>query len=201
MGDADKRYSNQSEYINRLRAGYTKKSMDTDYIKATNGLEPKGVQIYTGNIKNVLTSIVVDALQLAKTEVPNKKNVKLFEEVEALKFSDYDKLPKFLRDLLDAASKKMETQVNDVTKLVVFQYGNSAPSTNDFDVIEKDIDDRVDAYLEGSTASGASIDAAAGNLTSEVTQQAETAHCGFRLRGISTPIVNNGAVAVNNRLS
>jgi SPP1 gp7 family putative phage head morphogenesis protein len=145
-------------------------AVGSNYIKAANNLKYSGVQEYVSVLKNMFASIAVEAINEAKKEIPGGKNIKLAEDVKTFKFGDYETLPPFLKALVDTAAKNMEAQVGDVEKLVTFQFGNSAVSTDNFDIIENDINQKVNAMLDGSTASGASIDAAAGNVTSFITQ-------------------------------
>lgn len=146
-------------------------SSESNYIGAAAGLEYSGKAEYLAALKNLFAAIATEAVLEARKEVPSKKNIKLVEQVEALKFGDFEKLPPFLKNLVAAMAKQMESQVADLEKIVTFQYTSSAPSTTDFRVIKKDIEDKVDAFLDGSVASGASIDAAAGNAVANVTQQ------------------------------
>lgn len=156
--------------VDEIRRNW-EKSNDNNFIKSASDLSLKGKAEYIRTMRDMLTEIAIEAMNEAKKEVPGT-NVKLSEKIKTIQLGDFDKLPPFLKNLLTAAALNMESQVEDVAKIVKFQFGNSAVSTDDIAIISKDINDKVDNFLEGSTASGASIDAAAGNLVSNVTQQA-----------------------------
>lgn len=156
--------------LKSLERNYDKAS-DSNYIKAANDLNYAGKNDYLNALKEMFAAISVEAVNTAKSELPKSVATKLREDVRTLKLADIDKLPPFLKNLLAATAASMETQIGDLEKIVKFQFMASAPSTEDFDIIKKDINQKVDAFVEGSTASGASIDAAAGNAVSHITQQ------------------------------
>jgi len=158
-------------FIDELRRNW-KKSNDTNFVKAAGDLSPKGMAAYREALKEFYTVTAAGALKQARKEVPSKKDIKLFESVEALKFGEFEKLPAKVRALIEAATLNVsEATVADLKKIVVFQYSNSAASTENFEIIAKDIIQKAEAMIDGSTASGASIDAAAGNSVAQITQE------------------------------
>lgn len=160
-----------------------KKQISSQYKKATPAsrlqiglkLEPQGLSDYKNNLREELASIANAALIGARKETPKAKKVKLSEAIKlaATKGGYYDALPANVKRIVkSSADLIVETQASDIQKIAAFQYSSSAASTDDLDLILNDIDGAVVPVLEGSTLKGLSIDAAAGNAVSSITNQA-----------------------------
>ena len=165
-----------------LLEGY-KKQISSKYKNATAAqktnlgvnLEPKGLNLYKDKLREELAKIANTALIGARKETPKAKKIKLSESIQlaAPKGGYFDALPKNVKRLVQAQVNLIaQSQANDLGKAVAFQYTSSQTSTEDLDQILKDIDDVATPIIEGSTKAGMSIDAAAGNAVSSISNQA-----------------------------
>lgn len=92
----------------------------------------------------------------------------------------YDALPLKIRKIIDAqAGLVSETQLQDLEKVVYFQFASSAGTENDIDRIINDIDEKIlptlmDTVGEGGARGmGINLDAAAGDLLAQIVRQTE----------------------------
>lgn len=133
-------------------------------ILTAKGVDMPGVNAYKAALREHLAMVSERAVDWARSRVPGAKNVQLAE---------YPKLPAKLKKIVDAQSTLVaETQAADVEKMVFFKFTSEAATTDDVDHILNAVDEDVLPTLEdGSTGSGMSIDAAAGNTVAQVTQQ------------------------------
>lgn len=130
---------------------------------------------YVRELREVLAEIANQALVQARKETPKAKKIKLAESIQlaAPRGGFFEALPPHIRRLVQAqAALIAQTQGADITKIVSFQYASSQQSTPDLDQILLDIDAATKNVIEGSTAAGMSIDAAAGNAVSTAVNQA-----------------------------
>jgi hypothetical protein len=138
-------------------------------------LEPKGLNAYRESLREELARIANTALIGARKETPKAKNVKLSEVIQlaAPKGGYFDALPNNVKRIVKAQADLIaQTQAADLEKIVSFQFASSQTSTDDVDQVLNDIDDAAEPTIEGSTANGMSVDAAAGNAVSSVANQA-----------------------------
>lgn len=138
-------------------------------------LEPKGVNQYKEALREELARVANVALIGAKKETPKAKNVKLSEAIKlaAPKGGYFDALPPGIKRIVKAqADLVADTQAADINKVVAFQYSSSQSSTDNIDEILNDIDEAALPTIEGSTSKGMSIEAAAGNVVSSISNQA-----------------------------
>jgi len=161
-------------YKKQIRSKYNGAS---PAAKASIGLqlEPKGLTSYRESLREELARIANVALIGAKKETPKARAVKLAEAIQlaAPKGGYFDALPANVKRLVRAQADLIaQAQIADLGKVVSFQYTSSQTSTENVDQILNDIDDAVLPVIEGSTATGMSIDAAAGNAVSSVASQA-----------------------------
>jgi hypothetical protein len=170
------------ENLKMILEGY-KKQIKSKYPNATAAqrtnlglqLEPKGLAAYRESLREELARIANIALIGAKKETPKARNVKLAETIQlaAPKGGYFDGLPNNVKRIVKAqADLIVQAQAADLSKIVSFQYTSSQTSTEDVDQILNDIDDATLPVIEGSTGSGMSIDAAAANAVSSVSNQA-----------------------------
>jgi len=140
-------------------------------LKAIDDIKVGGKAKYKKELKALLTSISVEALDQARSEIPSKQNVKLKDIERLIKFrmrglkdiklNDFSKLPKHTQLLLNREVEHIvERQSEDLTDRVAFQFMGSESSTNDPALIKKDLDDTADKYITQGT-----VDTAAGNVT------------------------------------
>lgn len=166
-------FDNYKSALKKDWAGATSASKPSLALK----LNPSGLNNYKAALREVLAEIANAGLIQAQKQTPWVKNkIKLAEsfQLAAPKGGYYDALPPRIKRLIKAnADLIAETQNTDINKLVSFQYGSSVAQDN-IDQILLDIDSAVLPVLDGSTAKGSSIDAAAGNAVSQSFQQART---------------------------
>lgn len=128
---------------------------------AVNNVVPKGIASYKSDLVNALGSVALKALNQARMEVPGKKNIKLFEAIESTTLSDFDKLPKAIQTGVSVTSGLLaDTQSADLQKALFFQFGSSIRSTADENILENDLADAAESYVNGgvvATASGTSV--------------------------------------------
>lgn len=160
-----------------LRKKYNSLS-GSDKILAAKGLETPGLNSYKAELRQALAEIAAKSIVQARKEVPSKSRVKLYEDFVAVRLAEgaYDALPPNVRKLVDAQSNLIaETQAADIEKQVFFTFTSSATVSDDIDSIMNDVDETVEPSLQGSTAEGMSIDAAAGDAVGHIIQQSSLA--------------------------
>jgi hypothetical protein len=137
-------------------------------------LQPKLVA-YQRALRECLAEIANDALQSARQETPKAKAVKLSERIQLAAPSGgyFNELPPNVKRIVkNAADLIVNTQSADIEKVVAFQFTTSQASTEDLDQILLDVDNAAQPVIDGSTSSGMSVDAAAGNAVSTIENQA-----------------------------
>lgn len=150
-------------------------STPANRIKIATQISANGLPAYKNDLKESLAEVANQGLIDARQMVPSKKNIKLSESIQlaAPRGGYYAALPPALRKQIEMlASLLTETQAADLAKIVSFQFASSANSTEDIETILNDIEAKAVPVLEGSTSSGMSIEAAAGNAVSNALNQA-----------------------------
>jgi hypothetical protein len=139
---------------------------------AVKALDIRGRGTYRSALLDLLGNMAQGALDGARSEVPKKKNVKLAgEESEGLKLGAYDNLPKKIKDKVQSqADNLVDSQIADLEKAVYFQFDHSVDSTDSDALLEKDLADSAERYMDGP-----SVEAAAGNTTALVVNTARNA--------------------------
>jgi hypothetical protein len=122
---------------------------DANKLKATEGIKIGGVAKFRKELESIETVAASKSYDMAKSEVPDKKNVKLSEDLDALrlefsmdnfKFNDFKKLPKRVQILIASqASLLSEKEAQSVTDAVAFQFNSSEASTDDIEVLRQDL--------------------------------------------------------------
>jgi len=138
-------------------------------------LEPKGLTQYRELLREELARVANAALLGAKKETPKARAVKLSESIQlaAPKGGYFEALPLAVKRLVKAQADLIaQAQAADLNKVVSFQYSTSQASTENVEQVLTDVDDATLPVIEGGTASGMSVDAAAGNAVSSVANQA-----------------------------
>lgn len=161
-----------------------KKQIEREYNKAAPSqkgavglkVEPK-TAAYEKELRELLAEVASKAVTAAKKVTPKAaRNVKLNEtfKLAAPKGGYFDALPNQIKKLVrNQAAMIAQIQGADLNKVVTFQYSSSQASTEDIDQILSDISAAAMPTIEGSTARGLSVDAAAGNAVSTVFNQAQ----------------------------
>lgn len=160
-----------------LRAAW-KKATPSQRPKIVAQVQASGVNKYRAELKELFAEIATDALDEARKQVPSAAKIKLSEQVATMKLAApkggyYAALPPNIRSIIDAQSALVaQTQVADIEKVVLFQFTSSSSGTENIDEILSDLDEAALPVIEGSTASGMSVDAAASNAVANVSNQA-----------------------------
>jgi len=161
----DLMHSNLKEMYESLKETIRKKYNSlpkSQKIKAVQGLEMPGQAKYKAALRDFMGEVASDSIDMARKQVPSKKNVKLAE-------GPFSSLPTALRNLiLTQVGLLVDTQTADVEKAVFFQFASSAAASEDIDAILFDIDSNIE---DGVTKS-MSVDAAAGDAIAQITNQA-----------------------------
>lgn len=158
-----------------LRAKYNSLS-GSDKILAATKVQIPGVQAYKAQLRIALSKIAMQTVQGAAQMVPKGRK----------KLDEYDNLSPSVRKLIDAQiSLVAETQASDIEKMSYFQFTSAANSLDDIDAILNEVDETVLDSINGSTAQGMSVDAAAGDILAQVTN-------GAAMDFFSDPAVQDG---------
>ncbi len=161
-----------SDIKNQIRKNYDSAS-ENDKVKAASKVEPKGVTAYQAALKEALAQIAFENIEDAKKEVPKKLKLSERFMLAAPRGGYYAALPAHVRKILDAQSLLISgTQVADIEKVTYFQFTSSSLSTPNIDQIIKDIDDKVLPSIQGASNQALSLDVAATNATSLISNQA-----------------------------
>lgn len=125
---------------------------------ATSSVEPKGTMAYKAALKDALSSLASKALQKARAEIPGKRTARLTEFGKGVKLSEFDKLPPNVQSRITEQSQLLvDSQMADLKKALFFQFGHSIDSTGDPAVLEQDLEEAGDNYIDGpAPALGAS---------------------------------------------
>lgn len=128
---------------------------DANKISATNGVVARGVPEYKKALKEFLGDVGTQAMADARKEVPKSKNVKL----------SFDDMPTVVQKALAArANIVADTQTADLEKITFFQFNTTVSSgTTNPDTVAFDMDEATTKVIAGSTGTGMSVDAAAGD--------------------------------------
>lgn len=135
---------------------------DSQKIDAVNGVTAKGANEYRAELKQELVDIAFESIEGARREVPKAKGAKLAE---------FEDLPKRVQKYLNMQSKLLVASTYaDLEKVVFLQYGDSVISTDSANLIEQDLMEAAESFVEG-----AAIQAAGGNAGSRTVAEARTA--------------------------
>jgi hypothetical protein len=169
--------SNLTSIVDSLKlqiAAKWKGASESNRVLIAQTLEPKGLAKYKADLRDILAETATEAINQAKKETPKAKSVKLSESIKLAdaKSAYFENLTPALKKLVQAQANLIaETQSADVTKIVSFQFMNSATSYEDIAEVLNDIDEAVAPTIEGATAQGMSVDAAASNAVAYITNQ------------------------------
>lgn len=135
---------------------------DAQKIDAINGVDAGGGGNFRTELRQELVDIAFDAIESARREVPKAKKAKLAE---------FEDLPKRVQKFLNMQSRLLVASTYaDLEKVVLLQFGDSVISTDSANLIEQDLIDSAEAFIEG-----ASIQAAGGNAGSRTVAEARNA--------------------------
>lgn len=160
--------------INDVSKNY-KNLSDNQKLKATKGVKAGKTAAYKKELKAALTDIAMQSMRQVQKEVPGFEDFKFkmsreSDEVlaivkeQGLKFKDESSLPIHTKLMIDfQASQLVTKQAADLESSVFFSFSGSESSTNDIDVMVKDMADASESYLKGP-----SVVAGSGNVTATI---------------------------------
>lgn len=154
-----------------------KNAKGSDKIKAALGVSVSGTGEYNTALKKALAKSAFLAIENARKEVPAKRSYKFSEPAKlAGEYNYLDSLPPKVRKLVEAQARAVvDTQAADLEKIVTFQFTSSATTTDDFDLMWKDVEGRAVPVINGEKAAGMNVDVAASDALAQVTQSARNA--------------------------
>lgn len=137
-------------------------------LKAIKSITNKGLPRYKAELRAVLAVVSSEALKKVRKEVPKASKVKLAECDEgAMRFGEFEALPPKLRQKIQAQSDLLvETQKDDLDKAIAFQFTSSYDSTDSDAILEKDLYDSAENFIDGSSVNGGA-DATAATTVNE----------------------------------
>jgi len=152
---------------------------DSSKLKAIDGIKVGGIAKFRQELKAALTALSTEALDMARLEVPEKKDVKLKDNETAIrfldkhnfKFNEFSKLPKHVQLLLareaDLISSK---QATDITDRVAFTFMSTEKKTNDINVIKDELTTSADEFIQAGV-----VDTAAANASATMVNESRRA--------------------------
>lgn len=150
--------------INQIMKNY-RNLTKANKVKAIKDIKESGVSEYKNSLLTAMAVVVADAIESARKEVPKASKVKLAEyDEDSLKLGEFDKLPpKVKKRLKGQIDILVQTQKADLDKAIMLQFNSSYESTNDEKLLEYDLYEASDKYIEGpAIPAGSSVVSARG---------------------------------------
>lgn len=145
-----------------------RKLPESQQLDAIKNLKFSGTAAYKQALLECLGSVAAKALSQARKEVPKAKSVKLSER---LKLADFDDLPNDVKKKVQTqAGLLVDTQMADIEKAVYFSFTHSVDSTDSDSILESDLTEAADSFIEGS-----GVEAASGTVTALIVNQSRNA--------------------------
>lgn len=141
-------------------------------LEAINGIKIGGVNRFKKELKAALTGAARASDELVRSEIPSKAETKLksdmdairleFENADNFKFNDFSKLPKRIQILIaNTAQMLTDKEAKEIADTVAFQFTSSEASTNDVEVLRKDLKDAASGAINSGTKETVALNAAA----------------------------------------
>jgi len=149
------------DLIKQIMSNY-KRLIPSQKVNAIKGIKPKGVNDYKAAVLNAFAVMAMDAMEKARKEVPAKKNIRLFEQMDSIKLAEFDRLPP---DLQKKIKSRMDLlvgkQVGDLQKVIEFAYSTAEEETDSAEQIQSDLNDSAVGWLDSTAMeAGAELNAA-----------------------------------------
>lgn len=146
-----------------------RKLSQSEELKAIKDISDKGLPLYKKDLLTTLTVIAGDALKKVRKEVPAASKIELKEcneiQEKLICFGDFSSLPPKLKNKIKSkADLIVETQKNDLDKSIAFQFSSSYDSTDSDSVIEKDLYDASEKFIDGVSVNAGSDVAASATI-------------------------------------
>lgn len=147
-------------------------AIPSEQINSVKGNKVRGTQAYKDALRNALSTICLESMNQARTEVPKKKNVRLAEwNCDSVLLGEFERLPPSVQKRILAQSQLLiDTQMGDLEKATYFQFTSSVESTDSFNLIKADLEEAALDYIEG-----ASIEAGSGTVAADFINTARNA--------------------------
>lgn len=146
-----------------------KASAPSQRINSYKGVAPVGGVKYQLNLVDWLAEVATLALEDVRKEVPKAKGVKLSE---GFQFDEFSRLPKKVQRRIKAQSQLIvDSQLADLSKAVFFKFSSNVENVlGSADLLEKELQDAADDYVEG-----AAIGTGAANASAVVVNESRNA--------------------------
>jgi hypothetical protein len=143
---------------------YYDRAIPSQQINAPKHANIHGVMAYKEALRDAMSVVSLDAMEKARKEVPSKKKIRLAEwSDDSLHLAEFDRLPKSVQKrILNQSSLIIEAQTADLQKAIYFQFGSSLDSTDSFSILQGDLEESAEDYIQGAAVSaGSGTEAAA----------------------------------------
>lgn len=150
--------------INQIMKNY-RKLTPARKVDATKNISDSGLTEYKNALLTSMAVVVAAAIDQARREVPKAAKVKLAEwNEETLALGEFEDLPPSVRKRLKSQVNLLaDTQKNDLDKSIMLQFSSSVGSTTDEKLLEFDLYEASDKYIDGpAVPAGASVVSARG---------------------------------------
>ncbi len=157
--------------LNRQIMAAYRKLPPSQQINAYKGLTLTGIGNYKALLKTALSVIALEAINMARKEVPKAKNTKLAESLDSITLAEFDRLPPDVQKKVQSRSQLIvDTQSADLEKATYFQFTSSVDSTDSESTLAGDLNDSSEDYI-----TGASIETGATTIAAQVVNEARSA--------------------------
>jgi SPP1 gp7 family putative phage head morphogenesis protein len=131
-------------------------------IDAISGQSISGQNKFRGELLVAMSIIAGDAIDGARKEVPRAKNVKLAEDIESIRFGEFEKLPLSVqKDLNQKSNLLVGKQLSDLERAIFFSFNTNYPTTDSESVLRKDLEEGAEEFItSNSVSTGAAITSA-----------------------------------------
>ena len=127
------------------------------------------------DLKKVLTNTVFKSIEMARSEVPQAKDVKLsskesdlirmtekFGDISEIKLNEFSKLPTHIQVLIAKQADLISTDsLNDMKKRIDFAFSSIETKSSDENVIRQSMQEDADAFVESASVDTKGVNAAA----------------------------------------
>lgn len=158
----------RDKYLETIRTLFKKSSENEKILIPSKLIEigSTGVNAYKSEIEKQLIDTANGAIDQVKSELKTKQDVRASSKILGIQLAK--KLPKNISNRIKSQSTLISsTTASDLDKIVAFVFGDSLESTNDIEIILKDIKNATEKQIEGQ-----SIETAAANAASRIVNDA-----------------------------
>lgn len=140
--------------INQIMGGY-RNLTESKKLDAIKGISTTGKQAYQAELLDILAAYAGDAIDQAKREVKLSESIYLAKRKGVATIESLP--PKVRKRITEQSALLVDTQMKDLEKNIFFQYQSSVDSTDSESLIESDLTEKAEFYINGpSVRAGAS---------------------------------------------